>query len=86
VGVHIDPTPLSWIALALAALGMSLAIVARQPIVAIQLGVVLAGTLGFLVYQGYRLGRTIWHAVEITFQSLPLDPLRPERNGKMPQG
>jgi glycosyltransferase involved in cell wall biosynthesis len=47
--------------------------------VAALFGVALVVTEAFLVYQALRLGRTLWHAVEITFQSLPLDPLRPER-------
>ena len=40
----------------------------------------------FLGYQAYRMGRTVYHAVEITFQSLPLDPLRPDKNLAQPQG
>jgi len=86
VGVRLQPTPLSWIVLAVGALGLVLAIVAQQPIIGMEFGAAIAGFLGFLGYQGYRLGRTIWHAVEITFQSLPLDPLRPEGDGTLPQG
>ena len=63
-----------------------LAFVGGQPLLGAELIAAVVGTSGFLAYQGYRLGRTPWHAVEITFQSLPLDPLRPERTGAIPQG
>ncbi len=49
-------------------------------------GAALAITEGFLGYQTYRMGRTVYHAVEITFQSLPLDPLRPDKTLQQPQG
>lgn len=86
VGVSLRTTALAKALLALCGAGVLLATVGGWPLVAMELLIAMAGTAGFLAYQGYRLGRTIWHAVEITFQSLPLDPLKPEQNGALPQG
>lgn len=41
---------------------------------------------GFLTYQAYRMGRTVYHAMEITSNSLPLEPLRPDKTLERPQG
>jgi len=86
VGVRIRQTTLAKGVQAVTAFAALLAFVGGQPLLGAELVAAVAGTAGFLAYQGYRLGRTLWHAVEITFQSLPLDPLRPERTGTMPQG
>jgi len=86
VGVRIRQTALAKGVQAIAAFAALLAFVGGQTLLGLELVAAVVGTAGFLGYQGYRLGRTLWHAVEITFQSLPLDPLRPERNGALPQG
>jgi len=32
---------------------------------------------GFYVVQAFRLGRALYYAIDIAFQPLPLDPIRP---------
>ncbi|CAG0967366.1 Putative glycosyltransferase EpsH [Myxococcaceae bacterium] len=52
-------------------------------------GLLAASVVGFeafLAYQAYRMGRTVYHAVEITSNALPLDPLRPDKTLERPQG
>jgi hypothetical protein len=68
------------------ALAGLLALVGDAHSVAALAGAALVITEAFLSYQAYRMGRTVYHAVEITFQSLPLDPLRPDKNLEQPQG
>jgi len=53
--------------------------------IAAEFGLAILGTEVFLSYQAYRLGRTLYHAAEITFQSLPLEPLQPEQTVAAPQ-
>jgi hypothetical protein len=86
VGVSLRTTAFAKAILALLGVGTLLSIVGGWPMLAVELLAAMAGTASFLAYQAYRLGRTVWHAVEITFQSLPLDPLKPEKNGALPQG
>jgi hypothetical protein len=86
VGVTLRPTALGHALTVVFLAGAVLTGLAGWPMVSAEFIAATFGTLGFLGYQAYRLGRTIYHAVEITFQSLPLDPLHPEKNGALPQG
>jgi len=79
VGVRLRRTRLARTVQALAAAGTVLAWTAGIHAVALLLLAALVGTEAFLIHQALRLGRTLYHAVEITFQRLPLAPLRPLR-------
>jgi hypothetical protein len=86
VGVRLRQTGLSKGMKAAYGVVALLAFAANVHSVAVLFGAALVITEGFLSYQAYRMGRTVYHAVEITFQSLPLDPLRPDKTLERPQG
>lgn len=86
VGVRLRQTGLSKGMKAVYALVGLLALVGNVHSVTVLAGAALVITEAFLSYQAYRMGRTVYHAVEITFQSLPLDPLRPDKTLPQPQG
>jgi len=86
VGVRLRQTGLSkGMKAGYAVVGL-LALAANVHSIAVLFGAALLVTESFLSYQAYRMGRTVYHAVEITFQSLPLDPLRPDKTLERPQG
>jgi glycosyltransferase involved in cell wall biosynthesis len=76
VGAVLRPSTFSKLVLALYAGGAALAALGGQPSLALLLVLVALASAAFVAHQAWRLGRMIYHAVEITFQALPLDPLR----------
>ena len=86
VGVRLRQTGLSKGMKAAYALVGLIALVGGIHSVSALAAAALVVTEVFLGHQAYRMGRTVYHAVEITFQSLPLDPLRPDENLAQPQG
>jgi glycosyltransferase involved in cell wall biosynthesis len=86
VGVRLRQTGLAKGLKAAFAFVALLAFVANVHSVAALFGVALVVTEAFLSYQAYRMGRTVYHAAEITSQSLPLEPLQPDKTLELPQG
>ncbi len=76
VGATLRPSAFPKLLLGLYAGGAALAALGGQPTLALLLAGAALATTAFVAHQAWRLGRTIYHAVEITFQALPLDPLR----------
>jgi hypothetical protein len=86
VGVRLRQTGLAKGMKAAFAMVALLAFLAGAPSVTALFGAAVLILEGFLSYQAYRMGRTVYHAVEITSNSLPLDPLRPDKTLERPQG
>ena len=82
VGVELRQTSLAMLVKGILAVGVALAVAAGAWEIGVEIVAAIVATEGFLLYQAYRLGRTVYHATEITFQSLPLDPLKPEKPEK----
>lgn len=86
VGVRLRQTGLSKGLKAAFAAVATLAAVAGVESVTVLFGSALVITEAFLTYQAYRMGRTVYHSTEISFNSLPLEPLRPDKTLERPQG
>ncbi len=85
VGVRLRRTGLPK-AMQLTSAGVGLlALIGGVPSVAALFGSAFVAMEVFLGQQLVRLGRTLYHAVEITFQSLPLAPLCPDEAARPPE-
>jgi GT2 family glycosyltransferase len=85
VGVRLRRTALPK-AMQLTSAGIGLlALIGGVPSVAALFGSAFVAMELFLGQQLVRLGRTLYHAAEITFQSLPLAPLCPDETARPPE-
>jgi glycosyltransferase involved in cell wall biosynthesis len=75
-GVSLRQTALAKFAISAYAVGAALAAAGGTWPLAAALAAVAVITEGFYVFEAFRLGQTLYHAIDIALQALPLDAIR----------